>query len=274
MGISKELLIDKIIEAEHNGNFHEHVEPIDFSSMVKVTGDHEYLPNGFKAWIVEKVVRIVAIILAFFINTFGMGMRVKGKGNLKGIKGTIVTCNHVNDIDVMMVRQAVFGHRLYITGGEFNNKKGAFGAMLRAAGTLPFSSNIKAMKKLGMAINKILNGKNAILFFPEESSWWRYEKPRPFRNGAFYYATVNNKPIVPIFITFHESKGLGKYFRKHKTATLNILSPLYPRDDLDKQANIAYLKEQNFLAYKEVYESVYKRPLTYSTNLKDKQFNQ
>jgi len=263
MAIAKEELVKRIERCEKEKDFFYHVEPIDYSNMVKVTPDYQYIRKDLYIKCYEKFARGLAITIGLFTNHFVMGMKVKGRKNLRGIKSAIFTCNHVNNVDCMMVREVVFGHKLYVAVGEFNNMNGFFGSLLRAGGTLPFSDNIACMINLKKAISTLLSTNNYILFYPEEALWWRYEKPRSYRNGAFYYATVNNAPIVPIFITFEEPIGIKRLYIKQKIAILNIMQPIYSKADLTKKESIEYLKNKNFEMCKDKYEEFYGIKLEY-----------
>jgi hypothetical protein len=41
------------------------------------------------------------------------------------------------------------------------------------------------------------------------------------------------------------------------------LPPIYPKQELSFKENIEYLKEENFKVWKELYENVYHKPLSY-----------
>jgi hypothetical protein len=45
--------------------------------------------------------------------------------------------------------------------------------------------------------------------------------------------------------------------------TIWFLPPIYPKQELSVKENAEYLKEQNFLAWKELYEKVYCTTLEY-----------
>lgn len=257
-------ILERQAECERKGEFHEHVQEINWDVVQKVTPDYDFLPDsvGFKIW--RACCRSIAILLGPAVDRIICGTRVRGRENLYGIESAILICNHVHDLDNLMVRQAVFGHRLYITVGEFNNMDNLLGDLLRGAGTLPFSSNMTAMKKLGDTIGTLLAKKRYVLFFPEGSLWWRYEKPRPFLDGAFHYATQFNVPVVPMFITFKEPSFLRSIFSTKKVATIHILPPVFPKANAERRENITYLRDRSFSEVKACYEESYDCPLEYN----------
>ena len=260
-GASKETqneIQKRIAELESKGEFDTNVQPVDFSKMIPVTEDFVFLPKNpfFLIW--RAIVRFLASLFGPLATYIVMGGRVKGRKNLRGIKGFVAPCNHVHSLDNMLVRQAVFGHTLYITVAEFNNMKGFLGSFIRAAGTLPFSSNVRAIVNLQKALSHLLKKGCAILGYPEQALWYRYEKPRPLHDGMFNIAARNKVPVVPMFITFSEPSKFRRIFSKKKCATLNILKPIFYDDSLSKKENIQNMMEKCSFEWNECYKSVYK----------------
>ena len=239
---TKRLVRDNIKSAEKENRFNDDVQPVDWEGMQKVTEDFVFVSkNPFKIlW--SYVARFIAMAVAKLLCFFGMGSaRIVGTENLKGLKGAVIVCNHVHIFDSFFVRAATFGHRLYITVAEFNNMKGFLGALLRGAGCLPFSDCFSAMKRLSKTVGALLEKGNFVLFYPEKAMWPRYEKPRPYSEGAFHAAAQNKVPVVPTFILFKEPSSFRKKFSDKKVAEFHVLKPIYPREDLGNKANTEYL---------------------------------
>lgn len=249
---------NKIKENEQKGLFHEHVEYVNYNHMKKVKSDYKYIRKNPFYKLYKLLARTICFMSWFFFNNFIYHTKVVGKKNINGIKAAIITSNHVHDLDCLFIKRTFFPTRLYVTVGEFNNYKGIFGSLLRAGGILPFTDNMVAMKHLNKAIRELLNKKRKILFYPEAACWPFYEKPRPFMDGAFYYASSNNVPIIPTFITWR-IKG------KKKRPIVNIMKPIYPKVELSKKENIIYLKEENMKIVKQKYEEFYRKELVYIT---------
>ncbi len=242
--LKRATIVKNIAEAERQGDFQRIVDFPNYSRMAKVTGGYRYIRQGIQWKIIETCARCLARFVGFFTNRCGHGLKIDGRNNIAGIQAAIITCNHVDTLDSLMVRSAARGHRLYIAVAELNNKKGCAGLMRWGAGSLPMSTNVKAQIRFHESVAMLLKKHNGILFYPEVSLWHHYPKPRPYRDGAFYYAIVNNVPIVPMFITFSKRNGLGRVFGEDK-ATIHIMPALYPDVRLDKKAAIAKLKEAN-----------------------------
>ncbi|WP_038080785.1 lysophospholipid acyltransferase family protein [Treponema socranskii] len=248
---------NRIAELEKKGKFDGNVQPIDYDAMIRVTDDYVFLPRTFSFFLWCVFIRAAATVLGPVLTKFVLGARVEGRKNLCSVKGFVAVCNHVHSLDNMIVREAVFGHTLYITVAEFNNMRGPIGSIMRGAGTLPFSGNVKAMNELQKTLSLLLAKGCAVLGYPEQSLWLRYEKPRPFHTGMFHIAAANSVPVVPMFITFSAPSKLRSFFSKKKVATLHILSPIYPDKTLSRKENAAFLMSRASKAWRSCYVSVY-----------------
>jgi 1-acyl-sn-glycerol-3-phosphate acyltransferase len=106
----------------------------------------------------------------------------------------------------------------------------------------------------------LLTKGNYLLMYPEEAEWHFYEKPRPFKDGAFHMAVSNRVPIIPLFITFQNKKR-----SHHKKATIHILEAIFLDEGLLEKDKIQFLKEKSFQAFKQKYEEFYQKQLIYET---------
>ena len=245
-------------ESEHERarDFSAHiVPPCTGKSVLPVSDDYDYLAGGF----FRRLFSLIAVGLFRFVGLFiGRYCRLKvvGKKNLKGVKGAILTCNHVNDVDCVLIRRAVGRRKLKITVAEFNTRRGAFGALLRAAGTLPIGKTLPAMRHLNRAIAEFVKRDTLVLFYPEGSLWWCYEKPRPLIDGAFLSAARNGVPVVPAFFTFR-TYGVRRDGTPKKAFTLHIGEPIAPNPDAPLREEAKRLSaltwEFNAKTYREAY---------------------
>ena len=196
---------------------------------------------------------------------------IKGIENYRSVKsGALITCNHFSALDNYAIYRAIRddlpkGHNLYkvIREGNYTNFKGIYGFFFRHCNTLPLSSNYDTMKKFLRAVDTLLSRGEKILIYPEQAMWWNYRKPRPLKPGAFRMAAKNNVPIIPSFITMKDGEKIGADGYPVQEYTVWFLPPIYPKQELSFKENIEYLKEENFKVWKELYESVYHKPLSY-----------
>lgn len=255
---------EKIKELEANGQFDQHLNPIDYDIIIPIE-KFNYIKKGFER------------IKIFFQNTFivkPFTLRlnkkvtktiVLGRENLKGIKSAVVTCNHIFMYDCLVAKYGLRGHKLRITAAEFNNRKGFLGEMMRAGGLMPFSSKYEDMKRFNRAFEYLLKKNYYILFYPEQAMWYMYDKPRPYKNGAFHYAVKHNVPIIPMFITFRNSGKFDENGMEDKYFTLHIMEPIYPKKELDNKENIEYMKNRNYEMCCNKYFEVYGKKVEYNT---------
>lgn len=267
--ITRREVLERIKECEKTGEFDKHVDPIDYDNYYKVDENYRYMKKGFKETF-KNLFYYIFVVNPYtrYINKKAYKTTFVGRENLKGIKSAIVTCNHVNKFDCLVAKAGLKGHRLYITAAEFNNQKGKFGDYMRAGRMMPISANHVAMKNFNDAIEKRLEKGNYILFYPEQAMWWNYEKPRPYKNGAFHYAVKHNVPVIPMFITYTAMDTVDEEGIPNKKFYLHILKPIYPKKDVQNRENVEYLKNENFRMCKETYEKFYNKPLVYDIEVK------
>lgn len=246
--------------AEEKGNFNCEIQEPDWRLMQRVDENFQYKRKGFFNRLGTVIIRSSFFALAKLGCWFLIGDGYHGRKNLRGVKNCVFVCNHVHNLDNEMARWACWGHKLYIVVAEFNNMNTFLGSVMRAGGIFPLSANFSAMKKFTAAVNEVLHQKRgSVLFFPEKSMWPYYEQPRPFMDGAFHAAAMNNVPVVPLFITWRAPRGLEKLFFKRKRGEIHVLKPIYPKQELSRKENIAWLRDEAFKAQCECYKESYGR---------------
>lgn len=196
---------------------------------------------------------------------------IEGVENLQNIKtGAILTCNHFGIIDSLIAelsfRQAKLKHKkLYrvIREGNYTNPPEGFKQVMRYCNTLPLSQNYDTMKKFLKCTNELIQEGNFVLIYPEEAMWWNYRKPRPLKNGAFRFATKNDVPVIPCFVTMQDSDTIGPDGFPVQIHTMHIEKPIYPDKNLTLSQNIENMKKKNFEIWKNLYEKTYNKKLKY-----------
>ena len=102
-----------------------------------------------------------------------------------------------------------------------------------------------------------------MLLYPEQEMWFNYRKPRPPKNGAYFYAAKLNVPIVSCFVEIIDlNKDDNSEFKKVKYV-LHILDVLYPDKNKTVRENTDYLALTDYSLKKACYERVYGKKLTY-----------
>ena len=200
---------------------------------------------------------------------------VKGIENFEAIQksGAILTCNHFNPFDNFAIHYVLFKYMykpgkqvLYkvIREGNYTNFPGIYGLFFRHCNTLPLSANFSTMKNFMSAMKVLLERGEKVLVYAEQGMWWNYRKPRPLTAGAFKFAAESKVPVLPIFITMNDSDKIGGDGFPIQEYTLHFLPAIYPDESKTVKENMEIMKDKNYEMWKEVYETTYGIPLTYS----------
>ena len=197
---------------------------------------------------------------------------VKGLENYVEMKrkGAIITCNHFNAMDNFAVYKAIEKHVYHrelvkvCREGNYTNFPGFYGFLFKHCNTLPLSSVASTIKYFMHAVKTYLAQGRQILIYPEQAMWWNYRKPRPLTSGAFKMAAENNVPVIPFFITMQDSDIVDSDGFFVQEYTVNILKPIFPKEELSVRQNAEFMKNENYSVWKKVYEEFYGIPLVYS----------
>ena len=266
----RQAIVDKIAELEKQRKFDIDVEN-DPPFRRLMPGDVDYLrrkwSSKFKTWWANYYSNY------YFKHQIKKGHIVidgyEGIENLKSVKGgAIITANHFSPFDSVPIHLAVKKYarckKLYKIIREGNyTMPGLYGYFLRNCNTLPLATNPTVLRDLYKSISVILKKGNFILIYPEQSMWWNYRKPKPLKQGAFIFASKNNVPVIPTFITMRDTDKTDESGAYIQAYTLHILKPIYPDEVLTQQENVANMLKDNEKQCKEIYEKVYGVPLTY-----------
>ncbi len=276
IGKSKERLaiIKKIAKFEEEGRFEEDVEE-DPPAKMLMPEEIDYLRKKFFSKLKTKFAfKVARKFLNHITETKKMIVKdIIGLENINSLEsGAIITCNHFNAFDSFAI-QLVYEkskqkkRKFYrvIREGNYTNFPGFYGFLMKNCNTLPLSSNYKTLQKFIKATDKLLQDGNFVLVYPEQSMWWNYRKPKPLQDGAFKFASRNNVPVLPCFITMQDSDILGDDGFYIQEYTIHVSKPIYPDPSLSRNENIDLLKEKNYEEWKRIYEETYGLPLRYTT---------
>lgn len=197
---------------------------------------------------------------------------INGIENALNVKsGAIVTVNHFNPFDTFAIekvlKNAGIQKRVYkvIREGNYTNFPGKIGLYFKHDNTLPLSQIPETMELFEDAIETILERGDFIIICPEQSMWLDYKQPKPFKYGAFKYATLNNVPIIPTFITREHERSMENEGNSTQVYTINIGKPIYPDNTLLPKENIRRMRDLNYDFCKETYEARYGISVSYRT---------
>jgi lipopolysaccharide biosynthesis glycosyltransferase/1-acyl-sn-glycerol-3-phosphate acyltransferase len=199
---------------------------------------------------------------------------IRGIENFNGLdRGAIITCNHFNAFDSFAIQLAYEAAKQpnrsfwrVIREGNYTSFPGFYGFLMRHCNTLPLSSNVDTMKKFFKAIDELIENGDYVLFYPEQSMWWNYRKPKPLKRGAFLCAARSQAPVLPCFITMKDSDVMGEDGFYVQEYTIHISPPIYPQQGLAHRKQAELMMKKNYELWKEIYEREYHIPLSYSTS--------
>ena len=190
----------------------------------------------------------IAMIFLTPFNYILFGVKIENKKNLKGIKtGAVVVANHVHIMDMtMLLTRVAFPHKFYILADKSSFQIPVVRRLVGPLGAIPIADTLDGKRKCFAYIDKLLKKNKKIIFFSEGSMWPYYPKLRPFKDGAFKFASKNNVPVIPISVTFRKPKGIYKLYKKKPLVTITVLEPVYSKEELNEIENRIHLKNITF----------------------------
>lgn len=267
-------VVKKIAEFEREGKFSIDVEDDPPSRQIQ-PDEIDYLRRSPIAKLKTKIAYFRAKRFLNYIKKhhYMIIREIRGIENLRNLQsGAVITCNHFNAFDSFAMHEVFVasGQKKrsmfrVIREGNYTSFPGFYGYLMRHFYTLPLSSNTKTMQKFIKATDQLLQQGNFVLFYPEQSMWWNYRKPKPLQPGAYRFAVKNKVPVVPCFITMRDSEYPGPDGYPVQEYTITVGKPIYPEEALSYKDNVQRLMDENFAAWKQVYETVYDMPLEYTT---------
>lgn len=229
-------------DMEERGLSHIRITPQD-RNPPPVTADFKYYPKNPFFLLLVGFVQFIFIFLGFLLGQVAFGIRVKGRKNLKGVKGAITVSNHIAYLDPLLIKRVAGFRRLKITAAPANLGRGLSRPIMRAAGVMPFGSDLKAIRNFDRALMKATK-KGWAHFYAEQSMWLNYPYPRPLRAGAFVYANKFGVPVVPIFYAYRKNGRLRRLLHLHDPITIVIGKPIFPSPDTDLRESVDTMKAQ------------------------------
>lgn len=271
IGDNRKAVIENIKLCAESGEFHNKVElndPVLTAEQSKKITEN-YIENrkqpAFKAKTALGVTLAKSAAKIVNKNTVITGLE-KIPENLGGC---LITSNHFSPLENTVIRyltNTLGRKRLGIISQTSNfAMTGIVGFLMNYADTIPISSEPHYLAKDFPAILKerLIDKKDAVLLYPEQEMWFNYRKPRPPKNGAYFYAAKLNVPIVSCFVEIIDlNKDDNSEFKKVKYV-LHILDVLYPDKNKTVRENTDYLALADYSLKKACYERVYGKKLTY-----------
>ena len=184
--------------------------------------------------------------------------------------GVLITSNHFSPLENTVIRHLTnkLGRKDLGIISQTSNfaMKGLVGYLMNYADTIPISTEPRYLARdfLSILKERLVDKKHAILLYPEQEMWFNYRKPRPPKDGAYFFASKLNVPIVSCFVEMVDlTEDDTPEFKKVKYI-LHVLDVLYPDPQKSVRENTEFLSHTDYNLKKNCYESVYGKELTYT----------
>lgn len=175
---------------------------------------------------------LIAFPILYVVGKVWRGVRVKGKKNLKVLKGqgAFFYGNHTQIVDAFMVQAyLVPTRRTYIIADRAAFSIRGLRWLLKMMGMLPIPGNGEETSEFLKAIEYRHSRTDHIVIFPEAHIWPFYTGIRPFKGNSFIYPARLLAPVVPMCVTYRQRKIF-----KNATPrmTLHVGEVIYPDSSL------------------------------------------
>lgn len=277
IGDNRKAVIENIKKYAESGQYHNKVELSDpvltSKEMRQITDTYVKNRHTLSFRIKSSIAVTIARIATKIINK---DTEVIGLEKIpKDLEGVLITSNHFGPLENTIIRhltKKMKRRKLNIISQTTNfAMKGFIGFLMNYANTIPISIDPRYLARdfLSIMKEKLCDKKEAVLLYPEQEMWFNYRKPRPSKNGAYFYAAKLNIPIISCFVEIKDTdKDENEEFKKVKYI-LHVLGVLYPDKEKTPKENTDELAKLDYEMKKACYEKVYSKPLTYNFDPSD-----
>jgi len=272
IGENRKAVIDNIKASVESGEFHNKVElndPVISSKQSKEITDY-YLEN--KDTINYKIKTALGVFLVkSATKLLNKNTEIVGLEKIpEDLGGAFITSNHFSPLENTVIRHLTntLGRKKLGIICQISNfaMEGIIGYIMNYADTIPISNEPRYLAKGFLAVLKerLVHNKDLILLYPEQEMWFNYRKPRPPKNGAYFFAAKLNIPIISCFVEIIDLDEDDTAEFKQVKYILHILDVLYPDPNLTVKENTETLSAKDYNLKKNCYEEAYGKKLTYS----------
>ena len=277
IGDNREAVIENIKKYSESGEFHHKVEISDPdlspAEIKEITDGFVENRNSLMFRFKSRLAVMIARIATRIINK---DTEIVGLEKIpESLQGCIITSNHFGPLENTVIRHLtnkLHRRKLNIICQTTNfAMKGFIGFLMNYANTIPISTEPRYLARVFLSIlkEKLVVKKEAILLYPEQEMWFNYRKPRPPKNGAYFYCAKLDIPIVSCFVEMTDlDEDENEKFKKVKY-TLHILDVIYPDENKTSKENTEEMAQRDFTLKKECYERVYGKKLDYTFEASD-----
>lgn len=271
LGDNRVAVIKNIKTFAQNGEFHKKVE---LNDPVLTAEESRAITQSFienRTDIIYKVKSYLAVTLAkIATKLINKDTKIIGLEKIPNdIGGALITSNHFSPLENTVIRHLTNNLKRSKLGiiSQTSNfaMKGPIGFLMNYADTIPISTEPRYLARdfLSVLKEKLVDKKQMVLLYPEQEMWFNYRKPRPPKNGAYFYCAKLNVPIISCFVEMIDLNEDDTDEFKKVRYVLHVLDVLYPDENKTPKENTEYLSELDYNLKKECYEKVYNKKLSY-----------
>lgn len=194
--------------------------------------DYEWVRTDFISHFMSGLIYGLAIIFGGLYCRLFLHQRIKGRNNLKGIKGGFfIYGNHTQPVgDVFIPALCVLPKRIYTVVSPANYGIPVIGKLLPFLGAIPTAKSLHEAKEFNNAIKYRIEKGHPVVIYPEAHVWEYYTKIRPFSDTSFKFPVKFNKPAFAMTVTYRKSKVF-----KRPIMEVFIDGPFYPNGNTPKE---------------------------------------
>lgn len=277
IGENRRGVIENIKNFAETGQFHNKVElndPVLTAAQNRQITD-AYLEN--RKHLSFKVKTALGVALAkTAAKIINKNTEIEGLEKIpEDLGGVLITSNHFSPLENTVIRHLTntLGRKKLGIISQTSNfaMTGMIGFLMNYADTIPISTDPRYLAKdfLSVLKERLVDKKQAILLYPEQEMWFHYRKPRPPKNGAYFYAAKLNVPILSCFVEMVDMDEDDTAEFKKVKYILHILDVLYPDGNKTVRENTEMLSAMDYSLKKACYEKVYGKELTYAFHPSD-----
>lgn len=169
------------------------------------------------------------------------GVRVKNKHQFyiarkkrdgKGRQGIFTISNHCFYLDPGLIHFGIFPHFAFYGIDEKTMSMPSFGWFLKSYGG--FALPKKQPMLIGRTVADLIQRKKIVHFFPEGNLLDYNQTISSFQQGVFYFALMNQAPILPIAIVLKKRKIFSRLTKPFPRVIISFGEPVYSDDYLKK----------------------------------------
>ena len=214
----------------------------------------------------------IANAAGYFLNRDTEYVGEVDKDALRG--GAIITSNHFSPLENTVIRSFVRKNgvkKLSVVSQVTNFAMGGFvGFLMNYASTVPLGTSARYLTRdlLGILEERMQKG-DAVLIYPEQEMWFNYRKPRPHKEGAYYFASKLNRPVISCFVEMVDKDELDTIDFYKVKYRLHVLGVIYPDEALSVKENSRRMCQADYELKVRAYERIYGKTLSYGFESSD-----